>query len=167
MTVSTFGLGRSDSFFCVPENVMKCTWICYAVWVTPRTHRIPHFYVDSSNVQLINRCEECPCHRACIYYSLLFLAALGGPCWVQLFLVSRDCLQSCWAVGFSLWWLLSLWFTGSRAHWLSFSWHVESTGPEIEPLHWQADSLTTDQHQRSPVVFLNDIFFISSNHFFG
>ena len=100
----------------------------------------------------------------------LFLAALGLGCYSRVFLAAASGdYSSLQCVGFSLWWLLLLWSTGSRhagsvvvAHRLSSCgsqalerrlsscgarawllrgmWDLPGQGLNPCPLHWQADS---------------------------
>ena len=87
----------------------------------------------------------------------LFLVVLGLCCFARAF--SR-CGEwgyfSLWCMGFSLWWLLLLWSTGSVvvAHRLSCSMACRifpDQGSNPCTLHWQVDSYPL-HHQASPVV---------------
>ena len=113
------------------------------------------------------------------FFLFLVLAELGLRFCVGFSLASASgATLELQCLGFSLWWLLWLWSTGSRAHglsscgtWAQWLWlpgfraqaqslwrmglvvlrHVGSFWSEIDPclLHWQADSLPLS-HQGSP-----------------
>ena len=84
-----------------------------------------------------------------LYYLLLFLVSVGLCCLLglSLIVVSRD-YSSLRCLGFSVWWLLLLWSTGSHVAfrtcilWASLPrgvWNLPRPGIEPMTVHWQAD----------------------------
>ena len=110
-----------------------------------------------------------------LLFIYLFISCFGffvAACGLSLVVASGGyCSLRC--VGFSLWWLLLLWSTGSRragftsfntagsvvvVHWLCCSAACgiyPDQGSNPCPLHWQADSQPL-RHQGSPPVFSSD-----------